>query len=331
MSANGSSSGNGAPPQAVAAPSKISQLTAFDVKHASKARKLEFLREVRTRPVHNPQLVLLCANDILAAGGVGEEIYAIREQCAIAALECGQHAHAEDCIVSLANKFGKASVRVRKLAGMLLEAKGEIRQAQKVYTEILRDVPSDLFCVKRTVALYKSIGAYDDAIDVLTQRNMYVDQDGNTLKVLEVHNTDESIYRELLNLYYYTWNLPKAIFYAEEVVMLSPSDYLHHTRHGELCYAARQLERSASSYAQSLRLNDGANNSRAAYGLWLVSMELVKNRHGKGKDTSHHTAAQTAALDEAKALHQYSSAKLRSLYAGSSLAPVLDLMITRGQ
>ncbi|CUG74828.1 Hypothetical protein, putative, partial [Bodo saltans] len=207
------------------------------------------------------------------------------------------------------------------------ESAGDVAKARSIYESILKDSPADAFVVKRFSAMCKAEGRYQDAVEALETTQWYVDEDKNRHRFLAMHNTDESTYRELLNLHYLMGKWERCVFYAEEVILMSPHAFLNHVRHAEVCYAAKMYERSASAYAHALTLNDAANNARAAFGLWTVAKEILAKAKSSGsKNSSDGTAV---SLEDAQQLRQWAVQRLKALYHGKTMSGALELMLQR--
>lgn len=305
-----------------------SNLTPQQLKSLSRARKVELLRDLRTRPSRNPTAVVLLAAEVLASGGgLGDEAYTIQEQYFIASLEIGNIEQAAKSLQVLVKQFGNSSTRIQKLHGLRAEALGEFASAKSVYESILKDSPADAFAVKRFAAMCKAQGRYQDAVDVLETTQWYVDEDKNRHRFLAQHNTDENTFRELLNLHYLMGKWERCVFYAEEAILVNPYAYLNHVRHAEVCYAAKMYERSASAYAHALTLNDATNNARAAFGLWTLSKEIVNRAKSGNKSTTG--ADIVVSLEDAQSLRQWAVQRLKVLYQGKAMSGALELMLQR--
>ncbi|CUG74733.1 Hypothetical protein, putative [Bodo saltans] len=304
-----------------------SNLTPLQLKSLSRSRKVEALRDLRSRPSRNPNAVVLLAAEALAGGSLGDETYTIHEQYFIACLELGNIEQAGKSLVLLVKQFGNSSIRIQKLHGLRAESAGDIAKARSIYESILKDSPADAFVVKRFSAMCKAEGRYQDAVEALETTQWYVDEDKNRHRFLAMHNTDESTYRELLNLHYLMGKWERCVFYAEEVILMSPHAFLNHVRHAEVCYAAKMYERSASAYAHALTLNDAANNARAAFGLWTVAKEILAKAKSSGsKNSSDGTAV---SLEDAQQLRQWAVQRLKALYHGKTTSGALELMLQR--
>lgn len=292
-------------------------MTPMQLKALTRQQKVDMLREFRLKPTRNPVAVTVLAADVLASGtgGLGDEVYNVIEQYVISALELGNREQAGKSLATLDKAFGTSSVRVRRLHGLVAESSGDNAKAREIYRSILKDQPADAFAVKRMSVILKAQGQYQDAVDMLESSPVYIDEDKVGHRYLEVHNADEASCRELLNLHYYLRKWEKCMSYAEECILLNPYSYLNHVRHAEVCFIAKEYERSAAAYAHALTLNSGVNNSRAAYGLLTVAKELMKSRNYSN--------------EEAKALHQWATTRLRVLYQGSPMFAVLHVMLQK--
>eukprot|EP00758_Cryptobia_borreli_P008044 Tbor_TRINITY_DN5352_c2_g5::TRINITY_DN5352_c2_g5_i1::g.5125::m.5125 len=316
---------------------EVYMLSSQELKKLPRARKIEILRELRQHPCRRPTVALMCATDLMAAGGggstLGDEYYVIMEQCLIAALDCGKHSQAQMCLKLLQYKFGVKSNRVRKLEGLMYEAQGRNDMALKIYAIILMEVPNDAFVIKRQVAIYKSTGDLTSAIDVLENRRCYKDEDGNSLTYQHVHALDLNTFKELTNLYLQIGKINNALFYAEECILCSPYDYGLHCRHGEIAYTNGQYDRAITAFSQSLRLNNSFNSARAAYGLLMASHEALKvikkgnKSEGKGGNNNNGSVADVEARERLEAIRLHAAGMLRELYSGSNSAYVLDLQL----
>uniref|UniRef100_A0A7S1WAR8 ER membrane protein complex subunit 2 n=1 Tax=Neobodo designis TaxID=312471 RepID=A0A7S1WAR8_NEODS len=308
----------------MAAPAASSSgvISTADVQSLPSSAKQQLLRDLMQRPARHPSQVLICATHVLAHGGAASEAerWAFTEMAAIAAIDLGRDAQATELIRTLRARFGQESTRVRRLIGMQLEAAGSVESAMQLYQAVLKDHPTEQWCVRRLSAIHRSRGDYKLAIEALRQREVYIDpkEKNKTFTYAQLYPTDEAAARELISLHWLLNNVSQCIRFADEVVLFDPANYSHHTRLAELTYADGQYERSANAYAQSLRLNDGRNNARAFYGLWLVASQLVKAKNAKKA---------SGELADASQLLEFAATKLRGLYAGSKTVSYLDLTL----
>nr|CCC91698.1 conserved hypothetical protein [Trypanosoma congolense IL3000] len=302
-------------------------LTPLGVKQLSRKEKRELLQQHREKETRNSSVVLLLGTDLLAGGtsGIGaQELFSIYEQILIAALDCGRVDTGRHYLSLLQKQFGRQSLRVRRLEGLSLEAEGLADDAERHYLALLRDCPTDDFPVKRLSAMLKSEGKYHKAIEVLEKQLVYTDENGSKYTFLELHGDNcLSVYRELSNLHYLCENYTEALYYANEAMLHSSNCYLSHTRLAELYHMVGNYRQCLIEYAQSLRLNDHPNNSRAAYGLWVVANEIIRQEKSS-------SAGRVGEKDEAVALRAWAEEKLVDMYKGSPMLSALEAMLHRG-
>lgn len=288
-------------------------------KLSTPAAKLAFLRDCMARPCRRSASVVICAADVLNHSGIGDaERATITEFAVMAAIDCGQDAKANEWFRGLVRQFGKTSIRVRRLQGMLLEAAGKQSAAAEVYKSVLNDSPVEQYVARRLSAIHRSEGNAKGAIECLKTRGIYRDpkEKDHEFTYSDLFPLDEYAARELLSLNWITCNLTECIRYADELVLFDAANFAHFSRLAELCAIAGQLDRSATAYAHSLRLNPEKNNVRAMYGLLHVANRLIS---AKAKECRH--------SKDAAALREFAVARLRAAYAGSKTACHLDLML----
>ena len=324
-----------------------------DVKSLSFKDKLEILRSSVLNPVRRPAQVLLCAADILAnynSSLTEAERCTIYEQATIAALDCGNDRQAEAYFLYLKNKFGSSSNRVRRLFGLILEARGKVNEARNLYYRVLNDEPVDNFVAKRLCAMYRAEGKISNAIDVLEKNYVFMyppalraEGTGKPVQKYsfqDIYPTDEAAYRELISLHWLNWKLSECVRCAEELLLFDPVNYMHHTRVAELYYIDGNLPRALTSYAHSVRLNNSANNIRAMYGVWLIATHFatITSTSAKGRSTKESPQAfeesntawdDAPAYSDAVAMVEFAEQKLRASMNGSPLMSGLDLMLSR--
>ncbi|KAG5481786.1 hypothetical protein GH5_06728 [Leishmania sp. Ghana 2012 LV757] len=306
----------------------LQSLTPVDLKQLSRQQKIMLVQNYRASGARNANKMLFLATDLLAGGSSGlssSELYDVYEQVLIASLECGRIENAMMYLNLLESRFGKKSVRVSHLRGLCLEAQGKIAEAKKLYEQVLKDLPTNDFCVKRLSAIYKSDGHYEEAIRVLEEDLVYTDEDDKQHTYFEVHRGDAlPTYRELSNLHYLLGNIDKAIYYAEECLLFDNESYFSHVRLGELYYMKRDLPRCVIEYSQSLLFNSQQNNSRAAYGLWQVTSEMLRQHQSGARKIENE-----AELAQTQDLRTYAAETLRRMYAGTPMLSALDAYLQR--
>lgn len=217
----------------------------------------ELLEFIRVKRLRESELVLKHGSMMIEknAGKLGSEVWTMYERVFIAAIDCNDVNMQRKCLSALEYKF-PTSVRVGILKGKKLEAEKNYSSALKLYNEILKDEPANKQAMKRKVCVRKAEGDLTQATKELSN-------------YLKIFSSDENAWQELVDLYVETGKLDLAKFAAEELLLTTPENYLHHLQYAEIVYSlggksnhllARQY------YAQSLELK-GEGNLRALYGL----------------------------------------------------------------
>ncbi|KAG6529799.1 hypothetical protein ZIOFF_012013 [Zingiber officinale] len=250
--------------------------------------------------------------------------WTLYEQVAFAAFDCQQHNVAKDCIAVLSKEF-PGSLRVDsvdplgylkdpaqqfvkvetsvpnsyiflqkfsgRLEGMLLEAKGALAEAEKVYARLLEDNPLDQIIFKRMVAIAKARGDMKVAVDFLN-------------KYLDIFMADHDAWRELAEIYVSLQMYKQAAFCYEELILSQPTVSPYHLAYAEAmisslsCVLIQQvlytmgslenLQTAKKYYASAITLS-GGKNIRALYGICLCNAaisQLTKGRNKEEKESS---------------------------------------------
>eukprot|EP00669_Euglena_mutabilis_P013934 TRINITY_DN8942_c0_g1_i1.p1 TRINITY_DN8942_c0_g1~~TRINITY_DN8942_c0_g1_i1.p1 ORF type:complete len:279 (+),score=101.01 TRINITY_DN8942_c0_g1_i1:97-933(+) len=253
------------------------------------------LRDMRVTPVRRPDIVVYCGNELLAhyARALEDEVWTIREQVLLAALDCDQIPAAEERWLELAARFTKDSRRVRRLQGLILEAKSSWGAAEECYKAILEETSNtDKQAHKRLAAICKARGNTKDAIIRLEE-------------YLGIFQVDEEAHNELGDLHLREGDFLKACYCFEELVLGDPQNHLYVLKYAECLYSMGDkgaVLTSRKYFAQSIRLNSTVNNLRAYYGLWIACITLAA-QHGMRDDKDN------------SALLVWAAAKLQGLYA----------------
>jgi len=208
---------------------------------------------------------------------LGNEVWSMYEQVYIALLQYGKHGKfsgtdgiepedmrlaAEYC-TALSAQFPD-SLRVKRLEGMMWEAKGEHDMAMGDYEEILKEDPNNLFAMKRQVALLRARGRVTDAAKKLADH-------------LTVVCSDTDAWLQLCDLYLSQQQYRRAAFCMEELILLNPMAHMYHVRYGEILYTLGAPERGGNAelvrtarkyFAHALELKP-KGNLRALYGLLI--------------------------------------------------------------
>lgn len=238
------------------------------VKYLRLVRKLQLRRSA---PVAYHGVALL--NDVSSRRRLGEEVYDVLEQVAVAAMDINSFDVAKECIGALMLKF-KKSARVGRLEGMWLEAKGWWEQADRFYENLLQEHPQDQKVMKRQVAALKAQGKLLEAAQALR-------------KYLETFQADFEAWRDLAELYLSLSMVRQAAFCQEELLLSSPANPIYNLQYAEILYTLggmENLKAARSYYAAAIEYSAG-ENVRALWGVCLVDAAL-KQLSGKSSKSS---------------------------------------------
>ncbi|CAI5458296.1 unnamed protein product [Closterium sp. Yama58-4] len=226
----------------------------------------KYLREVRRlrlrRPFQVAEYGMALINSADERSKLGDEVWDVMEQVAVAAMDCQQLGIAKECIGALMIAFPN-STRVGRLEGMWLEAKGWWDQADKVYSDLLESNPQDQQVLKRQVALLKGKGNTVGAIGALK-------------KYLGTYMADYEAWKELGDLYISLHMFKQAAFCYEELLLSAPVNPIYHVTYAEILYSiggAENYRQAISHYAAATEYS-GGTNLRALYGTCMASAAL---------------------------------------------------------
>ncbi|KAJ3685703.1 hypothetical protein LUZ61_014867 [Rhynchospora tenuis] len=236
----------------------------------------EYLCLVRRLKVRRPEPVLRLGlallNDSKARSKLGSEEWTLYEQVAVAAMDCQNIDVAKDCIGILKKKFPE-SLRVGRLEGMLLEAKGAWAEAERAYAVLLENNPNDQLLHKRKIAMAKAQGNTTLAVDYLN-------------KYLEIFMADHDAWRELAEIYVSLLMYKQAAFCYEELILAQPMVALYQISYADVLYTMGGIEniQTAKKYYSSALQLTGGKNTRALYGVCLCSGAINQLSKGRNKE-----------------------------------------------
>ncbi|RXM27352.1 ER membrane protein complex subunit 2 [Acipenser ruthenus] len=202
------------------------------------------LRKWREENYRNSEQIVEVGEELIQehASKLGDDIWIIYEQVMIAALDCSRDDLAMTCLHELKKQF-QGSHRVKRLAGMRLEALERYDEALKMYNDILQDDSTNTAARKRKIAILKAQGKSTEAIRELNE---------------------------------YLEHYAKAAFSLEELMMTNPHNHLYCEQYAEVKYTQggiENLELSRKYFAQALKLNN--RNMRALFGLYLSASHIA--------------------------------------------------------
>lgn len=227
------------------------------------------LRDWRDSNVRCSKKVVQCGEflfkkDLMSS--FNDEVWLVYEQILIASLDTQRFDMAQQCLVKLSNNFPESN-RIKKLAGLKLEAQGYYQKALEVYDEIIEKDPTNAAARKRKVVVLKSQGKNVEAIKELT---VY----------LHTFMSDQDAWLELSELYLKELDYNKAAFCLEELLLSKPFNHLFHQRLAEIRYSqggTENIELARQYFAQAVKIS-GNTNIRALYGLLLSSASLSSSK-----------------------------------------------------
>ena len=150
-------------------------------------------------------------------------------------------ARAQEYISELAARFPE-SLRVKRMEGMLWEAKGETELALAEYDECLAQDASNLLATKRQIALCRGRGGAAKLAEAAKRLCEY----------LATFTSDAEGWLLLHDIYLTCAQYKRAAFCAEELILINPMSYIYHVRAGEVTYTMG-MSSSSGSHVRQLR------------------------------------------------------------------------------
>lgn len=299
----------------------MSQLTPSYTKKQTRTEKIDMMKRIGMNTMLAPRAVLRFALNLISTGSSGmttAHTLDTFELIIVNALSTGDKAVADDYLKRLVKRFGTKCNRVRYLQGLTLEFEGKLAEAKRLYYIILKENPMHSSSIKRLSVMEKSQGNVREAIRVLENDLVFVDDANDKHTFSEVQRADIGAYAELAVLYHQLGNVGKAIHYTEEQILFDNDNFALHIRLGELFYQQKDFAKSAPCYAHAIMLNP--HHARALYGL-RQSIKRLLDAHRNGS-----VKMDPAAVDMWKGLHALSAEKLKERYEGAS-PKVLDAFL----
>lgn len=210
------------------------------------------------------------------------DTWAAHETLLYSCLRTGDDKSAKQLIERLTTRFGPKNERVTALRGLYEEAtaadeKG-LNAVLKAYDHGLSEDPTNLSIAKRRIALFKSMGKIDAAIQALTE-------------LLDWTPTDAEAWMELADLYLTQGRWAQSVFCLEEVLLLMPNSWMVHAKMGEVLYlqalagqgqqgqkdgdVLKGLSESMRRFCRSIELCD--DYLRGYYGLKVCTKKLLES------------------------------------------------------
>ncbi|OQV25122.1 ER membrane protein complex subunit 2 [Hypsibius exemplaris] len=193
---------------------------------------------------------------------LGDEVWTVYEQVCIAALDCDRLDISRNCVKLLDARFPNSS-RVKRLAGMNLEADGKFDDAIRMYEALTKADETDTLSRKRLIAILKTQKKYRDAIEELTD-------------YLKTFQNDQEAWLELVELFCHELDYNKASFCMEEALIHHPHNHLYHQRYAEIRYALggfENIDTARTHFAKAVQLCRW--NTDALYGMCICASHLA--------------------------------------------------------
>lgn len=229
---------------------------------SSTSKQDELLKFLRDNNLREPELILRAGNQRLKTA-TGDQRWDLHEQVFVAILDSratGQYPGLASKYLKLMNIQFPRSLRVKKLYGMLTEQLGDFAEANKIYDEILSENPTFADVQKRQIAVLRAMG--DSALAAQ-----------HLVEYLKVFSADDQGWLELAEIYQSMGKLDLAKFCLEELILLTPENYMYHLRYAEMLYSVASHRNPTSfdtarfHFSQALELKP--SNTRALYGILL--------------------------------------------------------------
>ncbi|KAA1101502.1 hypothetical protein PGT21_022763 [Puccinia graminis f. sp. tritici] len=269
---------------------------------------IDRLKVLRDSGLRQSQEVVELAEVVLGTAGrtsrLGDDLWTVYEQVAVAALDIGNVELAKTVIQRLEAKFPK-SARVTVLHGMLMEAQGDLLGAKSFYEQELEKPFSpknaDLGSVgelnmrvrKRLIALHlhhspptcpqasqpysSSSSTSSTPFSLHTAIQLLVDH-------LDTVYSDPEGWLQLADIYASLGLYEQSLSALEDLILIQPENTFHILRYAETAYTAGEYELSYKTYLRVIELSDrisseskGGPCRRAALGLKVCIQRLPKS------------------------------------------------------
>ncbi len=102
---------------------------------------------------------------------LGEEVFMVLEQVAVAAMDMHRRDVVDACLPRLRQQFDVDSIRVRRLYAMRYEMNGEWEDAIAIYDLILEEDDANSAARKRKVAIFRQQG---ENVRAIAELNRYL-------------------------------------------------------------------------------------------------------------------------------------------------------------
>uniref|UniRef100_A0A9J8BIT5 ER membrane protein complex subunit 2 n=2 Tax=Cyprinus carpio TaxID=7962 RepID=A0A9J8BIT5_CYPCA len=216
------------------------------------------LRKWREENYRNSEQIVDVGEELINehASKLGDDIWIIYEQVMIAALDCSRDDLAWSCLQELKRQFPD-SHRVKRLAGMRLEALERYEDANKLYDSILQDDPTNTAARKRKISILRAQGKSSEAIREL---NEYLEHLKSMTRCIH-HVIMFCLFRSHVSF-------KCAYNTTSPFCFLCNLPQVKYTQGG-----LENLELARKYFAQALKLNN--RNMRALFGLYMSASHIA--------------------------------------------------------
>jgi tetratricopeptide (TPR) repeat protein len=252
---------------------------------------------------YDPTVVVDIAPKVLKHSSVPLiERYVIIEQLIVAAIDCGSYSIAETYVARLEMDFEDSS-RVNKLKGHLLEAQGQVKEAQLIYNRILDKDPANLQIRKRLIMSLISSDSRIEAIKMLVKHVDLFMQDIESWYVLADLYLQENMYAQ-------------AAFCFEELMMMRPDSPLYALKYAEICAALSKFSMALKYYC--LVIETLPDNLRAWYGIYEMTKVMASGVTKQDNDVEF------AEREKLQKLFEIAKQQIRKIYSQNDNETVLE-------
>lgn len=268
---------------------------------------IDRLKVLRDSGVRQSREVVQLAEVVLGTPGrankLGDDLWTVYEQVAVAAVDLGNVQLAKSVIQRLESKFPE-SPRVAVLHGMLMEAQGDILGAKEFYEqELSKTFTSSKVAAlgsvgelnmrvrKRLIALHlhhsppvlglssasSSSSSSPDTFSVHTGIQLLTEH-------LDTVYSDPEGWLQLAEAYASLGLYEQSLSALEDLILLQPENTFHLLRYAETAYTSGEYDLSYNTYLRVIELSDrisgeskGGPCRRAAIGLKVCMQRLPKS------------------------------------------------------
>ncbi|KAI5461094.1 hypothetical protein BGZ63DRAFT_357203 [Mariannaea sp. PMI_226] len=279
--------------------------------HLSPAEALQLAQQAPSILRRNPKAFSASPLSSLFTAPETAEIWIIYENLLLSCLRTANDESAHQCLERLVLRFGDKNERIMALKGLVKEAEasnnGELLTVLKEYESILQENQANIPIAKRRVALFRSLGRTNEAVDAL-------------ISLLDFSPTDAESWAELADLYLSQGLYPQAIHALEEVLVVTPNAWNMHARLGELLFMSadvggegntqKQLAESLKRFCRSIELCD--DYLRGYYGLKKVTDKIL-SESSKAKKQAESDGFTMPSQNTVEKLNQTATEKLAEI------------------